>query len=171
MWSALNFWEGFWEPKWRQKSLKFVLKMQLAFLCVFKHIFCDFSCFWKSAGEDMYHFFVLILHRCFVDFFVDFKSLETLKIVLPCRREHYFYKIDVFASSPKIDKKTSKFGFRNPRKFEKKTLRKRVCKHVRFWHRFLVIFGTILPPKLEAKIVDFSYFLLIFRSKLRSLLR
>ena len=54
----------------------------------------------------MYHFFVLILHRFFVDFLVDFKSLETLKIVLPCRREHYFYKIDVFASNPKIDPKT-----------------------------------------------------------------
>ena len=80
--------------------------MQLAFTGVFKHMFCDFSCFWKSAGEDMHHFFVLILQRFFVDFFADFKSLETLKIVLPCRREHYFYKIDVFASSPKIDPKT-----------------------------------------------------------------
>ena len=27
---------------------------------------------------------------------------------------------------------------------------------------FLVIFGTILPPKLEAKIVDFSYFFIDF---------
>ena len=62
------FLEGFWEPKWRQKSLKFALKMQLDFTGVFKHIFCDFSCFWKSAGEDMYHFFALILHRFFVDF-------------------------------------------------------------------------------------------------------
>ena len=36
-----------------QKSLKFALKMQLAFTGVFKHMFCDFSCFCKSAGEDM----------------------------------------------------------------------------------------------------------------------
>ena len=65
---AITFLEGFWEPKWKQKSLKFALKMQLDFTGVFKHIFCDFSCFWKSAGEDMYHFFALILHRFFVDF-------------------------------------------------------------------------------------------------------
>ena len=66
-WGALTFWKGFWEPKWRQKSLKFASKMQLALLSVFNN-FCDFSCFCKSAGEDMYHFFILILHRCFVDF-------------------------------------------------------------------------------------------------------
>ena len=52
-------------------------------------------------------------------FFVDFKSLETLKIVLPWGQEHYFYKIDVFASSPKKPiQNPSKFGFKNPWKFE-----------------------------------------------------
>ena len=51
-------------------------------------------------------FFRSYFASIFCWFFVDFKSLETLKIVLPCRREHYFYKIDVFASSPKIDPKT-----------------------------------------------------------------
>ena len=65
---GVSFLEGFREPKWRQKSIKFIFKMQLAFPYVFEHIFCDFSSFSKSAGEDMYHFFVLILHRFFVDF-------------------------------------------------------------------------------------------------------
>ena len=48
-------------------------------------------------------FFRSYFASIFCRFFVYFKSFETLKIVLPCRREHYFYKIDVFASSPKID--------------------------------------------------------------------
>ena len=30
-----------------------MFKKQIAFPYVFEHIFCDFSCFWKSAGEDM----------------------------------------------------------------------------------------------------------------------
>ena len=42
---GIRFLGGFSKPKWKQKSLKFALKMQLDFTGVFKHIFCDFSCF------------------------------------------------------------------------------------------------------------------------------
>ena len=77
--------------------------MQLAFTGVLNIFFVIFHVLESQLVKTC---IVLILHRFFVDFFVDFKSLATLQIVLPCRREHYFYKIDVFASNPKIDPKT-----------------------------------------------------------------
>ena len=68
---------------------------------------------WRHVSFFRSHFASI-----FCWFFADFKSLETLKIALPCRREHYFYKIDVFTSSPKIDPKTIKVWVQNPWKFE-----------------------------------------------------
>ena len=55
-----------------------------------------------------YHFFVFILDPFFCSFFVDFQLLETLKIVLPSRRNANFYKIDVFAFQSKIYQKIIK---------------------------------------------------------------
>ena len=52
--NALIILEGFWKPKWRQQTLKFMFNKQLAFRGGFWHILCDFSCFWKSAGDDMF---------------------------------------------------------------------------------------------------------------------
>ena len=51
-----------------------------------------------------YHLFGFILDPVLCGIFVEFQFLETLKIVLPSRRNANFHKIDVFALSPKIDK-------------------------------------------------------------------
>ena len=101
-------------PKWRQIIPRVDVKQKLFFTLFFYlpnlpktsqnpsqnrtkiNVFCNlFLSFFRSYVASIF---------CW--FFVDFKSLETLKIALPCRREHYFYKIDVFASNPKIDPKT-----------------------------------------------------------------
>ena len=52
-----------------------------------------------------HRFFVFILDPLFCGFFVDFQFLETLKIVLPSRRNANFYKIDVFAFQSNIYQK------------------------------------------------------------------
>ena len=44
----------------------------------------------------------------------------------------------------------------------KKSIKKTSLQTCSLLTSFLVIFGTILPPKLEAKIIDFSYFFVDF---------
>ena len=101
----------------------------LFFLCFFR-IYCTnrfssiFLRFLKGFGSQngsrnrfFDHFFGCFFapsfYINFLLFFLFFSMLETLKIVLPCRRENYFYKIDVFASSPKIDPKTIEIWVQN----------------------------------------------------------
>ena len=118
-----------------------------------------------------YHFFVLILHRCFANFLLISRPSKPEKSCSRAGGSTIFTKSTFSLRVQKSIKKSIEIWVQKSKKIWKKALKKRVCKHVRFWHRFLVIFGTILPPKLEAKIVDFSYFSLMFQSKLRSLLR
>ena len=83
------------------------------FILFFIRFFFDFGPLLQaiSIQKSMFscyvshRFFVFILDPLFCGLFVDFQLLETLKIVLPSRRNANFYKIDVFALSPKIDQK------------------------------------------------------------------
>ena len=86
----------------------------------------DISCY--SFLLFLHFYFALIF--CWL--FVDFKSFETSKIVPPCRREHYFYKIDVFVLSRKFDRKTIEIWIQKLKKNWTKSLKKRVWKHVAF---------------------------------------
>ena len=143
--SGPNFWEGFWEPKWRQKSLKFMFKKQLAFRSVFWYIFCDSSYFWKSAGEDMYHFFVLILHRFFVDFLLISNPSKPEK---SCSREGgstIFTKSMFSLRVQKSIQKPSKFGLKNPWKFEHRLCQLKV-KMLHFWNQKAI--------KMRSKILE-----------------
>ena len=92
--------------KMEAKIIKIRIKNATWFYWRFSAYFLWFFMFLKVSWWRHVSFFRSYFASIFCWFFADFKSLETLKIVLPCRREHYFYKIDVFASSPKIDPKT-----------------------------------------------------------------
>ena len=59
----------------------------------------------------------------FYGLFIDFWKLESLKIVLPLKRNAYFCKIDVFALSKKNDQKNVDFGDQNPLKIDKNRLK------------------------------------------------
>ena len=61
----------------------------------------EFFEFWRVLVSD------LNFRSIFYRFFIDFSKLESLKIVLPPRRNAYFCKIHAFASNQKTIKKTS----------------------------------------------------------------
>ena len=67
------------------------------------------QCFesWRALVSD------LNFRSIFYRFFIDFSKLESLKIVLPPKRNAYFCKIDVFALSQKNDQKNVDFGYQN----------------------------------------------------------
>ena len=67
---------------------------------------------WRALVSD------LNFRSIFYRFFIDFSKLESLKIVLPPRRNAYFCKIDVFALNQKKDKKNVDFGGQNPLKID-----------------------------------------------------
>ena len=71
-------------------------------------------------------FFGLFFELIFLGFFVDFLSLESLKIVLPPRRELNFYKIGVFVLSSKIDQKTMDFWVQKSSQNHEKSFKMRV---------------------------------------------
>ena len=83
-------------------------------------------------AEIFLSFFRSYFASIFGWFFVDFKCFETLKIVLPPARELNFYKIAVFALSPKIHQKTIEIRFPKSKKNRKKMWKKRVWKHAGF---------------------------------------
>ena len=68
----------------------------------------EFFEFWRVLVSD------LNFRSIFYRFFIDFSKLESLKIVLPPKRNAYFCKIDVFALSQKNDQKNVDFGYQNP---------------------------------------------------------
>ena len=61
----------------------------------------------------LYHFLASFLVGFFLRFFVDFRPLESLILVLPPAREHEFYKIDVFHFIGKFGPKIG--GFERPK--------------------------------------------------------
>ena len=68
------------------------------FLLIFSLIFLSFSSLFSHFFLLFFlPFFGLNFGSFFARFFIDFSKLETLKIVLPSRRELIFYKIVVFA--------------------------------------------------------------------------
>ena len=90
--------------------------------------------------------------------FVNFWSFETLKIVLPSKRNANFHKIHVFASRPKIDRKIIEKFIQKSTKKRNKSSKKRVWQHIAFQRRFLVILATILDPELAQNFGFFSDF-------------
>ena len=71
-----------------------------------------------------YHFFGLHFGSFFGSFFVDFQLLETLKIVLPSRRNANFCKIDVFAFQSKICPKSIKIWSLKTTEHRQKSIKK-----------------------------------------------
>ena len=86
----------------------------------------EFFEFWRVLVSD------LNFRSIFYRFFIDFSKLESLKIVLPPRRNAYFCKIDVFALNPKNDQKNVDFGIQNPLKIDKNRLKNASQKTVDF---------------------------------------
>ena len=101
------------------------------------------SCFFFVAFFAMRFFFV------FLRFLLNFRGLQTSKIMLPCTREHYFREIAVFVFGPPFgwilahfclisDPKTLQNGLRDP-------LEKKLTFGIYFID-FLVDLGTHLAP-------------------------
>ena len=81
---------------------------------------------WRALVSD------LNFRSIFYGLFIDFWKLESLKIVLPPKRNAYFCKIDVFALSQKNDQKNVDFGVQNPLKIGKNRLKNASRKPVDF---------------------------------------
>ena len=88
----------------------------------------EFYLFFDKIGDEKRVFFLLF----FVSFRALFPTLETLKIVLPPARELNFYKIALFALSPKIHQKTIEIRPPKSKKNRKKMRKKGVWKHAGF---------------------------------------
>ena len=91
---------------------------------------------WSHVGHFLGHFWVSFWHLNLRSplrrFFVDFWSLETLKIELPPARELNFDKIDVFHFIANFDCKMIVLRIQNRCKFEENLWKKRVSKQVLF---------------------------------------
>ena len=105
--------------------------MRLFFHLIFDSVFLDFGLHFrgflapKIQNFDGFFlsFFESFFGFIFFGFFVDFLSLESLKIVLPPRRELNFYKIGVFVLSSKIDQKTMDLGVQKSSQNHEKSLK------------------------------------------------
>ncbi len=111
-----------------------------------KNSMCEpfFSMFFTNA----------FLHR----FLLDFWSLETLKIAVSPRREHDFYKIDVFK---KVFKKAPfwlHFWRPKRRKFDEKLYPKTCCFLTSIFVDFGLHFGWPKGTKLAVPLAPFSIF-------------
>ena len=96
-------------------------------------------------------FFGFIFGWIFLRFFVDFWSLETLKIELPPAREHNFDKIDVFHFIANFDPKMMVLRVQNRCKIEENRWKKRVSKQMLFLTSIFFKIPLILAPKLRLK--------------------
>ena len=84
-------------------------------------------------------------------FFVDFRSLKSLKLVLPPAREHNFYKTRIFDFIAKMGSKILVFQAQIPLKIEENRRQKRSLQTRPFVTPFLFIFDCILASKLRSK--------------------